>query len=631
MKLPALLIAVLAAPALLQADPTPTTVPIPMKMEVDAREISRRLLHARLEMPVSPGTTAALWYPKWIPGTHAPGGPVQNIAGMRLETPDGKPVVWRRDESEVFRILATIPDRTERLVVKLDYICNQPTVSSEGADSFGNAQLGVINWNTCLLYPETNTIDELTVTTRLLLPTGWKIGTALTPERQVDGAVDFKAETLRDLVDCPLICGEFLRTIELKGKDMPPGFLHLVSESASAVQIDESLAAKHSTLLTEAGLLYGGAHFKEYHFLVTCSDQAGETGVEHLSCSMNGVKERDLVDEKKRRNWWVSTLLPHEFSHSWCGKHRRPAGMLTKNFHTPEQTSLLWVYEGLDEYLGEVLTVRAGLMSTNEYLPFLASTINSLMHTAGRKWRPLEDTAIANHILRGHSPNWTDLRREQDYYLEGRLLWLEADAIIREKTDNRLSLDDFNRKFMGPTRTNKIEAYDRGEIVRTLKECAEYDWETFLHERVDVPQESLPLSVVERLGYRLQYSTKPNPVSEEMEKDSDTVAVDASVGLILSNAGRITSVVPGSPADKAGLAPGMVAVGVNARKFTADRMRDAVADSVTKGQVDLLVLEGDSYRNIVVPYRDGPKYLELVQNPGKQDLLSRILAPKAAH
>ena len=615
-----LLLSALLSPSLAQAGDTSSDV----RLEVDAREISRKILHAREELPAKPGPLV-LWYPKWIPGTHAPGGPIQNIGGLRLETPGGKPISWRRDETEVCRIECTVPDDVDGIVVRLDYICNQSSVNSEGVDSFGDAQLGIVNWNTCLLYPEKVSIDELQVSARLLFPVKWRIGTALKPTKETPGAVEFEPETLRNLVDCPLICGEFLRTIELKPKNFPPVFMHLVSESPEAIQLDETVIDKYRNVASEAGALFGGGHFSEYHLLVTCSDQVGWSGVEHLSSSMNGVRERDLIDDKKRKGW-VADLIPHEFSHSWCGKHRRPAGMLTTNFHTPERTSLLWVYEGLTQYLGDLLAVRSGLISTNEYLGTLAGYIGDMMRTEGRRWRPLEDTAIANHILRAGSQSWGLLSRSQDYYIEGLLLWLEADAIIRQQSDGHHSLDDFCKKSMGPQRHEKIVPYDRAEVIQTLKELADYDWESFLHERVDVPQTALPLTVVERCGYRLQYATKPSEVLKEEEQNAKFVAAARdSLGLAFGEDGTARDVVPGMAADKAGLAPGMKVAGVNGRKFSRERMQDAIADSVTKRQVEFLVLQGDTFQTFVVPYADGPKYLELIRDPSKPDILMKIL------
>ena len=622
---PLLFLSTLMALSVARADAPPS-----MRLDVDAREISRKLLHSREELAVQPGQLA-LWYPKWIPGTHSPGGPIQNLGGMRLETIDGKPIPWRRDEAEVCRIQCTVPSGVEKIVVLLDYICNQPSVNSDGVDSFGNTQLGVINWNTCLLYPENVSIDDLRVKARLLLPPKWRFGTALKATEESPGVLDFKPETLRDLVDCPLICGEYLRTIELKPKNFPPVFLHLASESQEAVQLDEKLIEKYRNVAAEAGALFGGAHFDEYHFLVTCSDQVGQTGLEHLSSSMNAVGERDLVDEKQRRNSFNISLLPHEFCHSWCGKHRRPAGMVTANFHTPERTSLLWVYEGLTQYLGDVLTVRSGLGTSNSYLSFLSLYVDFEMRTEGRQWRPLEDTAIANHILRDRSKSWGRLRRGQDYYVEGELLWLEIDAIIRQQSDGRRSLDDFCKKFMGPQRKEQIVPYDRAEIIQILKELADYDWESFLRQRVDEPQTELPLTFVERCGYRLQYATQPSEFLKEVEQKGKFITASFdSLGMGYDEEGTVADLVPGMAADKAGMTPGMKVQGVNGRKFSRERLQDAIADSVTKRQVEFLVLDGDTYRTFTVPYADGPKYLELIRDPSKPDILMSILKPTVA-
>jgi predicted metalloprotease with PDZ domain len=597
-----------------------------MRLDADAREISRKLIHVREELPVKSGRLA-LWYPKWIPGTHAPGGPIANLGGLSIESADGHAIDWRRDETEVYRFEFTVPEGVDRISIHLDYICNPPSATSEGVDSFGDAELGIINWNTCLLYPGNVSIDDLLVSASLKLPNGWRFGTALKTAEKVADKVTFAPETLRYFVDSPVIFGENLRTIELKPETLPPVYMHLVSESPQAIQLDDEVIDKYRQVANQAGALFGGAHFDEYHFLVTCSDQVGESGVEHLDSSMDGVRERDLIDDKKRHGRWVAALLPHEFSHSWCGKHRRPAGMVTTNFHTPEQTSLLWVYEGLTQYLGDLLTVRSGLVSPEKYLRTLAFYVDTLMHTEGRKWRPLEDTANASHVLRAHSPYWGELRRSQDYYFEGMLLWLEADSIIRQQSDGRSSLDDFCRRFMGPQRHEKLVPYDRAEVIETLQGLANYDWAGFLHDRVDVIQEALPLSSIERCGYRLQYATKPSEELTQQEQSRKLVTATDSVGIVASEDGVLRTVVPGMAADKAGLAPGMKVEGVNGRKFSRERLQDAIADSVTKRHVDFLVLEGDTYRTMVVPYADGPKYLELVRDPAKPDLLMQILKP----
>src|SRR4051812_8348340 len=361
----------------------------------------------------------------------------------------------------------------------------------------------------------------------------------------------------------------------------------------------------------------GPCHYPEFHFLVTCSDDLGHLGLEHLTSSLNGVRERDLIDDASRKGW-IANLIPHEYVHSWCGKFRRPVGQCTPDFQTPQETRLLWVYEGLTEYLGEVLMVRSGLVKLEDYRETLASTIGGLMLRTGRKWRSLEDTAVASHLLRSGSPNWSELRRGQDYYFEGALLWLEADAIIRQKTQGARSLDDFCKRFLGKNpSTEDVVPYDLAEVVKHLKDTAEHDWETFLKSRVERPLEDLPLELVGRIGYRLQYAAKPPARDHGHGRVRGDISARHSLGLTFGGDGQIFDVVPGMVGDRAGLAPGMKVMGINGRLYTPQRLQDALADSVAFRKIELLLVEGDRFRTLVLDYADGPKYLELVRDEAK--------------
>ena len=359
---------------------------------------------------------------------------------------------------------------------------------------------------------------------------------------------------------------------------------------------------------------------------MTCSDDLGYHGLEHLACSINGVRERDLIEDARRKGW-VANLIPHEYVHSWCGKFRRPAGMCTADYQTPLKTRLLWVYEGLTEYLGEVLMVRSGLVDAKEYRDTLTATIGSLVHQEGRRWRPLDDTAAASYLLRGHSANWNELRRGQDYYFEGALIWLEADAIIRERSEGKKSLDDFCRKFLGANRTDvSVVPYELPEVLKDLHELADFDWESFLEKRVSKPQESLPLEVVGRCGYRLKYATEP-PGGTPISRRRGGVSARDSLGLTFSAEGQIQDVVPGMVGDRAGLASGMTVIGVNSKKFSQQRLHDALAESVALRKIELLLLEGEEFRTVVLDYGDGPRYLVMVRDESKPDLLAEILKP----
>lgn len=597
-----------------------------LDIQVDARDLPRRLLHTTVRIPREPGTLA-LWYPKWIPGTHSPSGPLETIGGLRLETPDGAAIAWRRDPVELYRIMCEVPRGVREVVARLDTICNSASVAASGHLSYGNASLGIINWPTCLLYPEGPAAREIQVRLSLRLPEKWRFATALESTSVKDGLITFAPVSLETLADTPLIGGENLRTIPLKTGSTPPASFHIASEATSALELPPEVVELYGRMVREAGAMFGASHYPAFHFLVTCSDDLGYLGLEHLTSSINGVRERDLIDEANRKGW-IANLIPHEYVHSWCGKFRRPEGQCTPDFHTPMKTSLLWVYEGLAEYLGEVLMVRSGLVKLEDYRETLAATISDLMLRTGRKWRSLEDTAVAAHLLRAGSPNWSELRRSQDFYFEGALIWLEADAIIRRKTQGARSLDDFCVRFLGKNPSaGGVVPYDLAEVVRYLKDTADHDWETFLRGRVERPLEALPLELVGQIGYRLEYA--PRPPARDQQRGRRDISARHSLGLIFGGDGQIVDVVPGMAGDRAGLAPGMKVMGINGRLYSPQRLQDALADSVALRKIELLLVEGDRFRTLTLDYADGPKYLELVRDGAKPDVLAEILKPRA--
>lgn len=590
----------------------------PISIEIDARELPRRLLHTTLDIPCKPGELR-LWYPKWIPGTHGPKGRVEDLAGLKVETPDGVVIPWKRHEIDLHSFLVQVPAGVTSIRVKMDTICEASSVESAGIYTYANSSIGTINWNTCVLYPDVTQADQQQVSVRLRLPAEWKYATALKAGPVADGVIPFKTVTLETFIDSPLITGKHLKSYKLNNSG-PPVYLDVTSESLQAILLDTKVLEQYSKMVREAEALFGVTHYSEYHLLVVCSDEFGRFGVEHLESSMNGVGERALVDDNLRKGW-IAMLLPHEYAHSWCGKYRRPATMITNDYHTPMKTKLLWVYEGLDTYLGEVLMVRAGLATPEEYRVSLARTIRGLNNTTGRQWRPLEDTAVASHLSRAPGKSWNQWRRTQDYYQEGMMLWYEVDTIIREKSNGAKSLDDFCKLFFRkvPGKAT-VAGHDFDDVVKDLKSLVDYDWETLLTRRVTLPQEALPLEVVSRLGYRLQYAGKPAQLTPP---DPDNPAAD-SLGLTIA-AGVVTGVVPEMPGDKAGLSPGMKVIAVNGKKFSANRLRDAIADTVMKKKLDFLIEDGDEFRTVSVSYEGGLRYLELSRVEGKPDVLSEII------
>lgn len=624
-------------PALAGDEPT---LWLKMSVDIDATDLPRKLLYGTVMIPVDSfvgeeGGDMVLWYPKWMPGTHGPGGPIQNVAGTYITDENGERIEWDREPGEVYEIVCHVPKGVHGVVVETRYITNQPDASSDGVDSFGSELIGFVNANTILRYPSGIKDNEIEVTSSIKLPEEWKAASALrVKEEGVDDdgypVIHYEPVTLERFVDSPIMVGRYTKDYDLVEDGMKdktvPQVMHLFSEAESVLDIPDDVYHGYQRMVTQEARLFGSQPFERFDFLVATTNELGRNGLEHISSTFNVIGQRSLQSFKGLRGW-DEMLLPHEYTHSWCGKYRRPAGMVTHDFNTPKDTDLLWVYEGLTQYIGKVIEARAELMTEEEFEWELYRMIRSARHRQGRDWRTLSDTAAASHILRGGSRRWSQLRRGQDYYMEGMLLWMEADAIIRNKTDGEKSLDDFCQVFFKyrSGEENPL-GYDREEIINTLNGVVEYDWADFIHRRVDEPEEQFGLGLLKELGYQLQYGNTP----PEGPNDSKVDLLDArdSIGASFSSDGGVRSVLLGSPADDAGLGPDMKIVGVGEFVWSRDRFVDAIADTARTGHIDLMMVSGDKYVTKRVEYDGGPRFMRLVKADKKNTRLHDIVSKR---
>ena len=630
----ALLAAVPAtAPEPTRAHPAPAAAPAgPITVAVDATEAPRRIFHARLAIPARPGPLTLL-YPKWIPGEHAPDGPIVDVAGLRF-TAGGHSVAWRRDLEDMFTFHLTVPAGADTIEASLDFL--SPTEAGGfSAGSSVTSSLAVVSWNQLLLYPAGLRADQLSYEARLRLPPGWGFGTALPPAGGPGagapaGEIRFAPVTLERLVDSPVIAGAFYRRIDLGVQDGLPHFIDAAADSAGALELSPELHRKYRDLVVEAGRLFGARHYRDYHFLLSLSDHVAHFGLEHHESSDDRIAENGITDPSAIRLF--SGLLPHEYVHSWNGKYRRPAGLATADFQRPMHDDLLWVYEGLTQYLGFVLAGRSGLQSYDQSREGLALTAAYLNQRQGREWRPLQDTADAAPILYFSPAYWSDWRRGTDFYDEGLLIWLEADVTIRNLTRGARSLDDFAHLFHGgasgpPT----VLPYTFDDLVAALDQVAPSDWRKFLTDRLAATGARGPLGGVEGGGWKLAFTEeKPELVKTIEASPQGGQDLRYSVGLALNKSGGIVDVIHGSPADQAGLSPGMKLVAVDGRAYTADGMNAALrAGKAGAGPLELLVENTGYYKTHPVRYNGGERYPRLVRDESKPDLLQQILAPHA--
>ena len=610
-------IAILSIPAWCATPPTVT-------IAVDATMAPRKIFHASLKIPATPGDLT-LYYPKWIPGEHAPDGPVIDLAGLKFSAA-GKTLKWRRDLLDGFTLHIEVPAGTNEVSAELDFL--SPAIFEGGfsAGSSATAKLAVISWNQVLLYPKGYKSDDINYSASLKIPAGWKFGTPLPVASHSGNEVKFATVSLATLVDSPVITGEFLKVVPL-AQD-PPTEMDIAADSAAALDAPQEVWDHYKSLVEQAQKLFGAHHYRDYHFLYPLSDHVAHFGLEHHESDDSRVDERSLVDDTERK--MSASLLPHEYVHSWNGKYRRPADLTTPDYQEAMKDDLLWVYEGLTNYLGFVLTARSGLLTAEQDRDDLAITAATLDHTTGREWRNLQDTADAAPQLYFAPKAWESWRRDTDFYDEDTLNWLWVDVIIRQQSKDAKTLDDFCKLFHGaPSTGPTVKTYTFDDVVNALNQVVPYDWRGFWTERLTNHGPGAPLGGIEGSGWKLVYDDTPSDIMNGRATTNRSVPAALAIGLVLNDDGNIVDTIEGMPAEKAGIGPGMKLVAVNGRRFSAEVLRDAVkATKNNSTPLELLVENTDYYKTYKIDYHGGEQYPHLVRDDSKPDLLTEILKAK---
>jgi predicted metalloprotease with PDZ domain len=599
----------------------------PIQLLVDATTAPQKILHARMTIPVKPGPLV-LYYPEWIPGEHMPDGPIMNLAGLKFTT-NGQRVPWRRDLLDMFTFHLDVPPGADGLHVELDFLLSSPA-SGFSAGASATSQLAVISWNQVLLYPAGSPAREIMFAPSLRLPEGWKFATALPGAQQSGDTIQFAPVPLNMLVDSPVLAGDHFRAIDLAPGQNPPHELDIAADSEAALAVPAATEAEYGNLVAETGALFGSRHYRDYHFLLTLSDDVAHFGLEHHESSDDRVAEKTMTDDTLRLH--DAGLLPHEFTHSWNGKYRRPADLTTPDYQQPMRDDLLWVYEGLTEYLGNVLTTRSGLWTPQQYHEYLAEVIARLQAHTGRTWRPLQDTADAAQILYEAPDEWSSWRRGVDYYDEGNLLWLNVDTTLRTQSHEKYSLNDFCRNFHGgPGGEPALKTYTFDDIVAGLNALVPYDWAAMLNGMLNSLDPDPPLAGVQAGGWNISWDEHPNEMQSATEYAEHELILFSSLGLLVDSDGTVHDVILDGPAYKAGMGPEMKIVAVNGRQFSEDALRAAVRDSKQSTvPIEFEIANGSYVHSVKIDYHGGLRYPHLTRTQGS-DMLGEILKPMANH
>ncbi|HWD94524.1 MAG TPA: peptidase M61 [Verrucomicrobiae bacterium] len=607
------------AESIVDTIPAARDIPWPgvIHISVDASDNTRGIFRIAETIPVSAPGALTLLYPKWLPGHHSNNGPISQLAGLELKA-GGKALSWRRDPVDVYAFHLEVPEGTSQIEADFQYLA--PTDANQGR-VVTTPEMVTLEWNAVVLYPAGYYVRQINVDASAKFPSDWKDASALEVASREGESVHFKPVSLDTLVDSPVFAGANLRV-----ETLAPGVrLNIFADEPEQLAATEEQIQFHRNLVTQAVKLFGAQHYNQYDFLLELSEREGGIGLEHHRSSENGVKEGYFT--KWEDNVSERTLLPHEYTHSWNGKFRRPADLWTPDYRTPMRDSLLWVYEGQTQFWGIVLAARSGLLSHQQALDTLAALAARLDTEAGRKWRPLSDTTDDPIIAQRRPKGWTSWQRAEDYYNEGALIWLDADSLIRQLSGGARSMDDFARAFFGVRDGDWGEmTYTFDDVVKTLNQVQTNDWAAFLHARLDNINVHAPLDGFTRGGYELIYSNTPSDTFKTNEKAHKVTDLSYSVGFVLDKDFAITEVGWDTPAFNAGLTVGTKLIALNGRSLETDQLKADI--KAKKSPLKLLVKTGDFYRTIELNYDGGLRYPRLEKISSSPSSLDALLTPR---
>ena len=597
---------------------------LPLSLSVDLRDAPRKLLHATEILSVQNGPLT-LAFPEWIRNEHVP-APLTQQVGLFIKARDGSGVVgqalsWKRDPLNLYLYHVTIPNGVHSIEVRFDFITSD---KNGDARASSDANLAVLDWNTVVLYPYSGPdtlVANLTVTPTVILPRGWHTATslktvagAMEPTRSV---VNFQPVSLEQLVDSPMIAGRYSREIALASDVSPRHYLDIVADRPEDLEVPQARIDELSQAILQAGLLFRSHHYDEYRFLITLSNNISGAAIDHLQSLDNRRRANFFRNEKKQKLFANYTI--HDFLHSWNGKYRRPEGLATPNFQTPVITSEMWVYEGLTDYLSNVMTVRTGSATKEEFLDALASKAAYYDRRPGMQWRDLDDVDTMAYPLWSSEDSGYDNWRLNgfDFYSEGNLIWLDVDVTIRNKSNGKKSLNDFVALFygLGGDTGPKVVPYSFHDVVACLNQVVPNDWAGFFTGRLHALSKA-PLQGIAGAGYKLVY------------KDSADEDFQYSLAMSIGSDGVISDVLMDGIAYQEGFGPGMKILAVNGQPFTKATLQQAVDSAkTTTTPIDFKVDNTGVDSDLRLDYHGGQRHPVLERVPNMPDRIGEILQP----
>lgn len=447
----------------------------------------------------------------------------------------------------------------------------------------------------------------------------WRVATSM---RVVDaekyGFGKFSAEDYAELIDHPVEMGN-LHIGEFEAGGIP----HVIAVRGHVHFDMARICHDLSTLCTyQLNLLGAPKNFDRYVFLLYVQKNA-YGGLEHrwsssLACARQDLPRRGEsgVSDKYRK---FLGLCSHEYFHLWNVKRIKPEKFLPYDLRAEVHTGLLWVFEGITSYYDHLVLVRSGLITKKSFLAHIARVITRLSRTRGRFRQSLEESSF-DSWTRFYKQDANSSNAIVSYYTKGSLVALALDLTLRKETDGKCTLDDVIRECWARYGESAEGMPERGleSVARSVSglELADF-FERFVRGTGDLPLQGL----LKEVGVELRM----RPASDSKDVGGKPAGKDASpppwIGANLvdrAGASRFSLVHSGSPAEKAGIAPGDQAVAFDDLRLQADNLDARLREHHVGDTVTISVFRDEHLMRLAVKLGAPPEdtcYLELEAEP----------------
>jgi predicted metalloprotease with PDZ domain len=496
--------------------------------------------------PCPGGETLRL--PTWIPGSYMIREFAKNIVEIKAHQ-GGKAVVLHKLDKHSW-VSAKVDPAMPLLVECLIYAWDLSVRCAHLDPSHGF-------FNGTQLFLQVVGRESVSHIVEILRPEGrayadWKVATTLPAlsRRSVDkGGFGCRvAASYDELIDHPVEMGSFT-SIKFEAAGVPHEMV-----ITGRVQFDaERLVADLKKVCEQQISLFGAPPpFDRYLFLTMVVGE-GYGGLEHrnstaLICSRKDLPAPGTVKRNEAYRQFLG-LCSHEYFHAWNVKRIKPAAFIPYRLDEENHTRLLWVFEGFTSYYDDLALVRAGLITSLEYLGLLAKTVASVERNPGR---------LRQSVAESSFDAWTKYYRQDEnspnaivsYYQKGALIALGLDLTIRAKTAGRYSLDDVMR-HLWQSHGEGVHGVEESAMPTLIKEATGVDVRREIARWVSACEDVPVARLLKPFGVVLIRKAGPGASGLGVRVKAEGTAL------------RLGNVIEGGSAQKAGLSAGdeLVAVG----------------------------------------------------------------------